>query len=97
MPTAMSVAFDIASGILGFLGSIALLVTALRAAPLKELLRKVRKESQKDGPGGALIEAVGVLVETRLATIYLAEKGWLVAGAALLSVGFVCSIFSHLV
>lgn len=85
------VVLDLAAATLGFLSSVVLLVTAIRAAPLQALLDKVDPSVSGD-PGRQIAIAIKHYAEKNLAKVKLWDPRLMYAGIVLLALSFSMSM-----
>ena len=86
---------ELAGMFAGLLSSLLLLVTALKAAPLNEILQKAAK-IDPDGPAAKIKVALEVDVNKSLTSLRLIERPLLIWGASLLLLSFVFNLISTL-
>jgi hypothetical protein len=89
------IALDLLSSFLGFLGSVVLLVTAIRAAPLQDLLDKIGDPSAAD-PSYKIAVAVMEYAQKNLAKVRLWDPVFMYLGIALLVGGYGFSLLKDI-
>jgi hypothetical protein len=86
---------DLLASFLGFLGSVVLLITAIRSSPLQALLDKVGEASTSD-PSYAIAMAIKAYAQTNLARIRLWDPRLMYLGIALLIGGYGLSLLKDI-
>lgn len=89
------ITLDLLASSLGFLGSVVLLVTAIRAIPLQKLLNKVA-EAKTGDPGYLIAVAVNDYAQNNLAKVRLWDPVLMYSGIALLVGGYVFSFLKDI-
>ena len=89
------ITLDLLASFLGFLGSVVLLVTAIRATPLQELLDKVGEAKATD-PGYQIAVAVKEYAQKNLARVRLWDPVFMYLGIVLLISGYGFSLLKDI-
>ena len=87
----LKIVLDFAAAALGLLGSLILLVTAIRAAPLQKILDEIGETDTSD-PGYQIGVAVRSYAQNALSKVRLWDPVFMYVGIVLLVASFGCSL-----